>query len=302
MSGTSDLTVLVLTLDEERHIGRCIESVRGTAARVVVIDSGSTDATCAIARGLGAAVLEHPFSSHAEQLNWGLAHAAITTTWVMKLDADEYLTPELAAALPEALERAEGDVAGLTLNLRRVFMGKWLRHGALYPVKLLRVWRFGRGRCEERRMDEHIVVDGRVAHVDADFADANLNGITWWTDKHNRYAAREAAEMLLVRNVPVAASDMGGQAAAKRWVKRNVYSRLPLGLRAFLYFFYRYVLRLGFLDGWRGFVFHFLQGWWYRMLVDVKIYEVERAMAERGLGLEQAVEEVLGIAPAKPGR
>jgi glycosyltransferase involved in cell wall biosynthesis len=301
MSATSDLTVLVLTLDEERHIERCIESVRGIASRVLVVDSGSNDRTCAIARGLGAEVLEHPFVSHARQINWGLDHADITTKWVMRLDADEYVTPGLAAMLPGLLERP-GDAVGLTLNRRCIFMGKWLRHGALYPIKVLRVWRLGHGRCEDRWMDEHIVVEGRVAHADVDFVDENLNGITWWTNKHNRYATREAAEMLLARNTAPVAAGMGAQAAAKRWIKRNLYSRMPLGLRAFLYFVYRYFLRLGFLDGWPGFVFHFLQGWWYRMLVDVKVHEVEKAMRERNVGVEQAVEDVLGIATAKPDR
>jgi glycosyltransferase involved in cell wall biosynthesis len=297
-ASTSDLTVLILTLNEERHIRRCIASVRGLAARVVVIDSGSTDRTREIAGSLGADVLVNPFISHAKQLNWGLAHAGISTRWVMKLDADEYATPELVAGLGEILQSAADDVNGFTLNLRRIFMGKWLRHGGLYPIKLLRVWRMGHGCCEERWMDEHVVVQGRLAHVEADFADHNLNSISWWTDKHNKYASREAVELLLRKRHKGKSNEqaaIGAQATAKRWIKQNVYARLPIGFRALLYFLYRYVARFGFLDGWQGFVFHFLQGWWYRMLVDVKVYEVESKMREANMTLEDAVQDVLEV-------
>lgn len=296
MTGPCDLTVIVLARDEERHIGRCIESVRGFARRVLVVDSGSTDRTRAIAAELGADVLENPFTTHGRQLNWALAHGGISTAWVMKLDADEYAMPGLADALRARMPGMDADVAGITLNLRRIFMGRWLRHGGLYPVQLLRIWRAGRGRCEERWMDEHVVVDGRVEHLAADFADHNLQSLTWWTAKHNGYASREALDALLHKGAARrAATGSGRQAAAKRWMKERVYSRMPPGLRAFLYFVYRYFLRLGFLDGWEGFVFHVLQGGWYRMLVDAKIVEMERAMGDGGLTLDRAARDVLGI-------
>lgn len=298
LEGSCDLTVVVLTLNEERHIARCIGSVRGLARRIVVVDSGSTDRTRQIAEELGADVFANPFVSHARQLNWALANASISTAWVMKLDADEYPTPELVRALGLRIARAPGDVHGFTVNLRRIFMNRWLRHGSLYPLRLLRIWRLGLGRCEERLMDEHLVVRGRIEHVDADFADHNLASFTTWTDKHNRYASLEAAEMLLRKSGSQPHGEQtrpAGQAGLKRWVKENVYARTPLGLRAMVYFLYRYLVRLGFLDGWPGFVFHFFQGWWYRALVDVKVHEVEAAMRQRGLTLEEAIEETLGL-------
>ena len=153
-------------------------------------------------------------------------------------------------------------------------------------------------------MDEHVIVDGKVGHVDADFVDDNLNGISWWTDKHNRYASREAAEMLLLSQRDSTRTDISGNtgrsARIKRWIKIRVYARLPLGLRALLYFLYRYFLRLGFLDGWQGLAFHVLQGFWYRFLVDVKVAEVERHMRDTGCALPEAIEQVLNIklAPA----
>lgn len=293
-----DLTVLILTLNEERHIARCLSSIKGLAGRVVVIDSHSTDRTCEIADRFGAEVLKNPFVSHSYQLNWALDNASIATGWVMKLDADEVVTADLVVNLKKALSAASKDIAGFTLNLRRCFLGKWLRHGGLYPVRLLRVWRTGKGRSESRWMDEHIKADGRVVHLDADFVDDNLNNITWWTNKHNNYATREAIEMLMIKTRGTAESDTSGtigrNAKVKRWIKKRLYSRLPLGLRALLYFLYRYFLRLGFLDGWQGFVFHFLQGFWYRFLVDVKVYELETLMQKEGLSLKQAVRREFG--------
>jgi glycosyltransferase involved in cell wall biosynthesis len=291
MSAAPDLTAIILARDEEPHLARCIASIRETASRVIVVDSGSTDRTREVARQHGADVLEHPFENYGRQFNWALAHGAVGTAWVMRLDADEYVLPCDAATLRERLIHAPADAAAFTLRLRRIFMGRWLRHGGLYPIRLLRIWRTGAGRCEERWMDEHILVEGRVVDLPVDFADHNLRSITWWTDKHNRYASREALDQLLAAG----SGAPRGRAGAKRWTKRHVYGRLPLGLRALLYFLYRYVARLGFLDGWPGFVFHFLQACWYRTLVDVKIRETREAMARGAIGLEQAAREVLGI-------
>lgn len=295
-----NLTVIVLTLNEEIHIRRCIESVRALDCRIVVVDSYSTDQTCDIAKALGADVFLNTFTTHAKQLNWVLSHADVTSKWVMRLDADEYITPELLKMLPDVLARAGEATSGFTLNLRRIFMGKWLRHGALYPIHLLRIWRFGHGQCEERLMDEHLVVKGKVEHIDADFVDDNLNNLTWWIDKHNRYASLEAVELLnleykFLSTKKAATLISGNQAGTKRWVKEVIYVRLPSSLRAFAYFFYRYFIRLGFLDGQAGTTFHFLQGFWYRYLVDAKVTEVKCYMRLHTVNVRVAIMRVLGL-------
>ena len=295
-----DLTVIILTLNEEQHIARCIRSVRDIARRIVIIDSGSLDRTCDIARDLGAEVLVNPFESHARQLNWGLNSSNISTSWVMKLDADEYLTPNARDVIPNSLIGLSDDVSGITLNLRRIFMGKWLKHGSLYPIKLLRIWRFGLGRVDERLMDEHVSVEGRVIHLNADFADHNLGTLTTWVDKHNKYASREAVELLNLKFdfLPRHTGThflAGNQATTKRWLKEKVYARLPVGVRSLAYFLYRYVLRLGFLDGREGAIFHVLQGFFYRYLVDSKVSEVNAYMQSESVGVDVAVENVLGI-------
>jgi glycosyltransferase involved in cell wall biosynthesis len=295
---TADLTVIILTFNEEKHLARCLQSLQGVARRMVVVDCFSTDGTVAIAQSHGAEVVQHAWVNYSTQFNWALDNVPIDTQWTMRLDADEIVTPELAAALNRDLPRYPDAVVGLTVNRQIHFLGRWIRHGAIYPLRMLRVWRTGHGRCESRWMDEHMVVPGVIAHVDADIADINLNNVTWWTAKHNQYASREAVDFLMHRNKKDEAADtaqLNFQAGMKRWMKQKVYARLPLGLRALLYFLYRYFLRLGFLDGWQGFAFHFLQGFWYRFLVDVKVHELETLMRSQGLTLEEAVRREFGF-------
>jgi hypothetical protein len=191
------------------------------------------------------------------------------------------------------LEAVQSSTNGLTVNRRIYFLGRWIKHGGIYPAPMLRIFRSGLGHCENRWMDEHIIVKGGIEHLEGDIADKNLNNLTWWTEKHNHYATREAIDLLLMKekNVAIGRSSMAmsNQAKIKRWMKEKVYSNLPLGVRSTLYFLLRYFLLLGFLDGGRGFAFHFLQGYWYRCLVDLKVLEIRELMKSRGQTLEQVV-------------
>ena len=292
-----DLTVVILTFNEERHIQRCLESLSGLASRVVVVDSQSTDQTREIVSKMGIEVLINPFINQAIQFNWALDHSDITTDWVMRLDADEIIKPKLAAQLQQHLPSVSATTAGITVNRQIHFMGKWIRHGAIYPIRTLRIWRNKQGRCENRWMDEHILVEGAIEHINADIADINLHNITWWINKHNHYANREAIELLMgemTHTVDNKMTAMSVSARFKRWIKHSVYAHLPLGMRALLYFLYRYIFRFGFLDGWPGLVFHALQGLWYRFLVDVKVYELRKLIAEREQSLAQVVKDEYG--------
>lgn len=294
---SADLTVIILAFNEERHLARCLLSLQGVAKRAVVVDCFSTDRTVAIAREHGADVVQHAWINYATQFNWALDNVAIDTQWTMRLDADEVVTPELAETLKRELPRSPVAVMGLTVNRQIHFLGRWIRHGGIYPLRMLRVWRTGHGRCENRWMDEHMIVDGEIGHLPADIADINLNNVTWWTGKHNQYASREAVDLLMHRRSgerETATTQLNFQARMKRWLKLKVYARLPLGLRALLYFLYRYFVLLGFLDGWQGLAFHFLQGFWYRFLVDVKVHELETLMQSKDLSLEQAVWQEFG--------
>ncbi|MBF6568112.1 MAG: glycosyltransferase family 2 protein [Candidatus Binataceae bacterium] len=267
------LSVVILTHNEEPNLAVCLSSLEGLSAEIFVVDSGSVDRTAEIARGFGARVVEHPFVNYAAQLNWALDNLPIRTPWVMRLDADERLTPELAAELQSALPEAPADVSAFMMKRRVYFWGRWIRHGGYYPTWLLRVWRHRQARCEERWMDEHmIVLAGQTLRLGNDFIDENRKGLGFWTGKHNRYADREVAD-LTASGLLSSAPGLPDQMGRRRWFKQNFYGRLPLFWRAFFYWFFRYFILLGFLDGKPGLVFHFLQGFWYRFLVDAKLYE-----------------------------
>ena len=295
-----NVTAVILTFNEEQHLARCIASVQAVATDVVVVDCSSTDATLDIARAHGARVLQHAWVNHAAQFNWALTQLGADTEWVLRIDADEVLTPALTEEIRTRLPGIGPEIDGVYWGRRMTFQGRLIRHGGVFPVRVLRLFRHGRGQCENRWMDEHIKVAGPTADFAGEMIDDNLNSLTWWTDKHNRYASREAVDLLNLeyRFMPhdtVASLRGGKQAGVKRWLKECVYARLPGGFRAFAYFFYRYVLRLGFLDGQAGTAFHFLQGFWYRYLVDAKVVEVKRYMREHRVGVVEAIERVLGV-------
>jgi len=278
------LAVLILTYNEAHHLDRAVDAVGSLASQVFVIDSFSTDETVDLARAAGVVVLQNPFINQAKQFQWALDNAPITAGWVMRLDADEVIEPDLVAALQARLPKLPPDVTGVVLRRKHVFMGRWIRHGGRYPLELLRVWRRGAARVEDRWMDEHMVlIHGRSVTIEGGFADVNLGDLGHFIDKHNKYAMREAVDVLNQR-YDLFPRDAGlgpkasGQAARKRNIKERVYNRLPFGVGPVLYFLYRYIIQLGFLDGKEGAIYHGLQGLWYRFLVDAKVLELERAI------------------------
>lgn len=299
---TVSLTVVIPAFNEELHIARAIESVRALAQRMCVVDSFSDDRTAEIARSLGAEIRQRKFVNHADQFQWALDNFDIRTDWVMRLDADEYLRPTLARELEATLTALPAAVTGVVLPREVVFQGRILKHGGFRPQMLLRVWRPGKAKIEQRWMDEHIVLlGGRTVAARNYLVDENLRDLTWWIDKHNRYASREVVD-ILDRELGLGLADHARgdkghrQSNAKRWLKENVYARLPILLRAFFYYLYRYFLRLGFLDGKPGAVYHFLQAFWYRFLVDAKLHEARRAYRAGGrAALERHFEQNLKL-------
>ena len=280
------LAVIILTYNESLHIARALDSIKGIASEVFVIDSGSKDDTVHIAAERGAQVLYHPFVNQAKQFQWGMDNSPLTAQWVMRLDADEIIEPNLAKEIAEKLPLLSADVTGVNFKRKHIFMDRWVRHGGRYPLRMLRMFRRGKGRIEDRWMDEHITVtDGRTVTFEGGFADHNLNDLTYFTDKHNKYATREAIEVLNHRlqlfshGEALKSGSASFQASFKRWAKERVYNRIPFTLSATLYFLWRYIFQLGFLDGRSGLVYHFLRGYWYRFLVGAKLLELERAIA-----------------------
>lgn len=279
------IAAVILTKDEERHIARCIRSLQGVCAEIWVIDSYSTDRTCEMAEELGARVVRHPWKNYATQFNFAVYECPIQSEWIWRIDADEFLEGDLGEAVKSALAQSAPNVNGVYVRKRIDFMGRPLLHGGWYPSYHLKIFRRGHGDCENRWMDEHIrLFDGTAITVeDGNQVDANLNDLTWWTEKHNGYALREMVDMLLMEyGLDDSAKEVqpkffGTEEQRKRWLKLR-YVRSPLFVRPFVNFFLRYVLKGGFRDGKEGFIWHILQGFWYRMLVDAKVYEWKKKM------------------------
>jgi glycosyltransferase involved in cell wall biosynthesis len=273
------ITAVILTKDEEVNLAQCLQSIAHWVSEIIVVDSHSTDGTAAIAAKFGATFVEHDFTTQAEQFNWALEHLPIAGEWVLRLDADEAMSEELWEEISNELPRTPSDVNGFYLRRRMYFLGRWIRHGAYYPILLLRLFRKGKARSEYRAMDEHVVLlEGESRAFKNDFKDDNKKELSWWVAKHNTYASREARAIVEGQNeASLTPRLFGSQSERKRWIKLHVYAKIPLFLRSALYFIYRYFFRLGFLDGKEGLAFHFLQGFWYRFLVDAKVYEMRKA-------------------------
>lgn len=276
-----DITVIILTYNEEIHIRRCLENVSPLARKVFVVDSPSTDRTVDICREFdNVEVVVHKYpGNQAEQFNWALDNLDIETGWILRLDADEYLTDELIEELYDKLPNVSESVSAFSLSLARAFCGRILHHGIVNGIWITRLFRTGKARYEKRIMDEHLSVEGETMKMVHKFVDDNRMSIGEFTTKHNGYASREAALLLDAEYRLTDREVLGdhGEEVERKRAQKNRYAKLPLFWRAFGYFLYRYIIKLGFLDGKEGFLWDFLQGWWYRTLVDAKVFEIKRA-------------------------
>ena len=282
---------IILTHNEQANLPACLESLRELGCKVFIVDSGSGDRTVEIAREQGAEVVTHPFESHARQWNWALQNLPISTEWILALDADQRVSAKLRdeiAALLDNEETARGNVNGFYVKRKQIFRGKWIRHGGYYPKYLLKLFRRGQAWADENDLvDHHFVVRGETSKLKNDIIEDNRNeaDISVWIDKHNRYAtpqARQEFKRAQRKQELIQRGSLRGSPDERILWLKNIWCRLPLFIRPFLYFSYRYFLRLGFLDGKPGFVFPFLQAFWYRLLVDINLDDLRReAQTER---------------------
>lgn len=303
-----NLTAIILTYNEELHLARCLESAAKLTSNLVVVDCFSTDKTVEIAKSYGAAVLQRAWDgSHSTQVNWALdqlsllPHANEKSKWVMRIDADEILTPELVAQIEQTLPNVPDEIHGISCIRKMVFQGKLIRFGGVGSNRVMRIFRHGFGQSESRWMDEHIKIEGKTIALSGAMIDDNLRSLAWWIEKHNGYSSREAVDLLNLQyqfsaqNSVASLSLENSSIGLKRWIKENVYAKLPGGARSLAYFMWRYIFMLGFLDGARGTQFHFFQALWYRYLVDCKVAEVQRYIKEYQVSPIDAVKQVLGI-------
>ena len=294
------VTAIVLTYNEERNLRACLESIVAYVDDIIIVDSISNDKTEEIAREFTSKFYENKFINQAKQFIWGIANTDIKNEWVLRIDADERWTKEGFDELRKIIEDDSAD--GVYVKMKIYFMSQWIKHGGNYPNYFLRVYKKSKGQMEDRWMDEHIKVDGKVVHSNIDVIEANYDrqeNITLWTTKHNGYSTREAIDFLIAKEqiakVDTVANLFGNKTERKRWLKENVYFKVPLFVRPILYWVYRYVFQLGFLDGKRGFVYHTLHAFWYRFLVDTKVYQIQELAKKNNQSIQEVVKDHYGI-------
>ena len=274
----NDITAIILTKNEEVNIARCINSIAELADRIVVVDSGSTDKTLEIAKKMGAEIYCHePFEHYAKQFNWALDNVGVQTKWIYRIDSDEVVTDELKKEIINACaEHSDDDVNGFVMKFKVYFMGRFLTHGGIYPFYNLTIFKNGFGRYEERAMGEHIVLtEGKTIDLQNDCLHYDFKDLTSWINKHNWYATREVNDYLETLAKHQAETSLYHEAEKTKKLRDGLYYKLPKFWRAKFYYWYRYYIKLGFLDGKAGKVHAFLQAYWYRFLIDAKIMEYE---------------------------
>lgn len=276
MNSKAPISVLVPAFNEEIHLEECIRSVAGWTSEIYVLDSFSTDRTAEIAERMGAKCLQHRFEGYARQKNWALENLPFANEWVLILDADERVSLELRDEICAMLAHGGCECDGYYLNRRVMFYGKWIRHCGWYPSWNLRLFKHARGRYEDRPVDEHVILQGKVGHCKNDLIHEDLRDMESWIAKHNRYSTLSAETYTRMQESGSTGGleprFFGNQAERKRFIKEKIWLRLPG--RAFLYFLYLYIFRLGFLDGRHGLRFCVMRGI-FEHFNTVKLWELQ---------------------------
>jgi glycosyltransferase involved in cell wall biosynthesis len=274
------VSAFVLTRNEEQNLEACLDSLHGWCDDIHIVDSFSTDGTLEIAERYGAQIHQHRFEGHTKQRTWALRNVPFAHEWVLALDADHRVTAELRDELAARFAVAPRELDGFFICRRQIFRGRWIRFGGYYPKYQLKLFRHSSAFLDDNEFDYRFYVNGRTGKLKHDIIESNQNEwrISFFIEKHNRFASELAAEEIK-RNQGgleyLAKTRFFGDPDQRiLWLKTR-WNSLPLYLRPFLLFVYRYFLRLGFLDGKEGFIFHFLQSLWFRLLVDIRREELE---------------------------
>ena len=269
-------SVILLTFNSEDTLGATLSPVREIAGEIFVVDSFSSDRTVALAESFGATVFQHAFENYGAQRTWAIDNLPINAKWQLHLDADEVMDQELVAAIKALPEEPEH--SGYFVPRYVKFLGRVMRHGGMSPTWHLRLFRSGEGRCEDRKYDQHFLIldrarPGTTGQLTGTMIDDIAMSLSEWTARHNRWADGEVAEMDAKHEAGRLVADAKGNPAQRKRALREKYNSLPLFVRPFALFGYRYFFKLGFLDGTEGFIFWVLQTFWFRFLIDAKIWE-----------------------------
>jgi len=271
-------SIVILTYNSELTLAETLRSVICLSDDIHVVDSFSTDHTAQIAASYGAKLTEHAFENYGAQRNWAITSLPLRYPWQLHLDSDERITPELSDEIAQV--RDEAGVNGHYLPRFLNFLGKPIRHGGMSPTWHMRLFRSGCARCESRKYDQHFyVTEGQTRQLTGAMIDDIRMSLSEWTLRHNRWSDAEVEDQFSRNGHDEIARRASGNPVEKKRFWRHLYDRCPLFVRPFALFFYRYVVRLGFLDGTAGLIFYVLQTFWFRFLVDSKVFE--RKLARR---------------------
>lgn len=291
------VTAIILTLNEEKNISECLRSIENLLDEILIIDSGSADSTIEIAKQFTDKVFFHTFENYAKQRNWALEKLPISNEWILNLDADHRVTAELIEEFRNLFAKGiPKDVSGFLISRRTIFMGKWIKHGGHYPTYHSNCFRRGFGNCEDKLYDQHFLVKGNLMKLKGDIIDIITDSLTNFTLRHNNWSTLEAVYQLTAKNnTKVVNANFFGHTIQRRRGLKSFYEKFPLFIRPFLYFVQRYILRLGFLDGKEGLIFHFLQGFWFRFLIDAKVFEIKYLAAKENKSISEIIKSNYGI-------
>ncbi|MDC6451871.1 glycosyltransferase family 2 protein [Alphaproteobacteria bacterium] len=294
------ICAIILTKNEDIHLDRVLKQISKLIDHKLVIDSGSKDKTITIAEKYNSEIITKNWKNYATQFNFGIEHVKNRYDWVLRIDADEYFEDfKIIANVIRRIRLGEySKVSGVSLNRRIEFLGHSIKYGGIFPIQVVRLFRSKHGLCENRWMDEHIIVDGKIIHENSMIIDDNKRGFEFWLNKHIGYAKRETVDMLFIEYGFTNKNKILNnslEASKKRALKEKYYIKLPLFIRPIIYFIYRYFIRFGFVDGKMGFLYHFFHALWYRLVVDLFIYRVKLANKQNGGNIKVAIKEVLDI-------
>lgn len=272
------ITVVVLTFNEELNIEKCLRSISDEIDEIFIVDSYSDDETLRIINKFkNVKVFQNEFETHSKQWIWALDNLPISNEWVFGLDSDHEVTAQLWKDLINLFQKGVDDLDGLYVNRKYKFLGKWIKFGGYYPKYLLKIFRKNKVRINPNELlDHHFNIKGKTTIMKSDIIEENLKekDLSFWCDKHIKYSKRLATE-IVSNDINYFINVEKNSPDYKTYRHKKLFYNLPLFLRPILYFFYRYFIRLGFMDGREGLVFHFLHALWFRFLVDAEIYQIK---------------------------